>query len=40
MKKELCFKCKKIEHKAYECSEMIQVHEIAANSKNDLLSSK
>ncbi len=25
---------------AYDCLEMTQVHEIAANSKNDLLSSK
>ncbi len=35
-KKELCFKCKKSEHKAYDCLETTQVHEIAANSKNDL----
>ena len=39
-KKELCFKCKKLKHKAYDCFKMIQVHEIAANSKNNLLSSK
>ncbi len=39
-KKELCFKCKKLKHKAYDCFEMIQVHEIAANSKNDLSSLK
>ncbi len=39
-KKELCFKCKKSEHRAYDCLKMTQVHEIAANSKNDLLSSK
>ncbi len=39
-KKELCFKCKKSEHRIYDCLEMTQVHEIAANSKNDLLSSK
>ncbi len=39
-KKELCFKCKKSEHKAYDCFKMIQVHEIAANSKNDLFSLK
>ncbi len=39
-KKELCFKCKKSEHRAYDCFKMIQVHEIAANLKNDLLSSK
>ncbi len=39
-KKELCFKCKKLKHKAYDCFKMTQVHEIAANSKNDLLSSK
>ncbi len=39
-KKELCFKCKKSEHRAYDCLETTQVHEIAANSKNDLLSSK
>ncbi len=39
-KKELCFKCKKSKHRAYDCLEMIQVHEIAASSKNDLFSSK
>ncbi len=39
-KKELCFKCKKSEHKAYDCLKMTQVHEIAANLKNDLSSSK
>ena len=39
-KKELCFKCKKSEHRAYDCFKTTQVHEIAANSKNDLLSSK
>ncbi len=39
-KKELCFKCKKSEHKAYNCLESAQMHEIAANSKNDLFSSK
>ncbi len=39
-KKELCFKCKKSEHKAYDCFKMTQVHEIAVNLKNDLLSSK
>ncbi len=39
-KKELCFKCKKLKHKAYDCFKIIQVHEIVANSKNDLLSSK
>ncbi len=39
-KKELCFKCKKSEHRAYDCLETTQVHEIAANSKNDLFSSK
>ncbi len=39
-KKELCFKCKKSEHRAYDCLETTQVHEITANSKNDLLSSK
>ena len=39
-KKKLCFKCKKSEHRAYDCLETIQVHEIAANSKNDLFSSK
>jgi len=39
-KKELCFKCKKSKHKAYDCLEMTQVHEIIANSKNDLFSSK
>ncbi len=39
-KKELCFKCKKSEHRAYDCLETTQVHEIAANSKNNLFSSK
>ncbi len=39
-KKELCFKCKKSEHKACDCLESAQMHEITANSKNDLLSSK
>ncbi len=39
-KKELCFKCKKLEHRAYDCFETTQVHEIATNLKNDLLSSK
>jgi len=39
-KKELCFKCKKSEHRAYDCLEMTQVHEITTNLKNDLLSSK
>ncbi len=39
-KKEFCFKCKKTEHKAYKCFKMIQMHKIAANSKNDLLSLK
>jgi len=39
-KKELCFKCKKSEHRAYNCHEMTQVHEITTNLKNDLLSSK
>ena len=39
-KKELCFKCKKLEHRAYNCFETTQVHEIATNLKNDLLSSK
>ncbi len=39
-KKELCFKCKKSEHRACDCLESAQMHEIAANSKNDLLSSK
>ncbi len=39
-KKELCFKCKKSEHRAYDCFKTTQVHEIAASSKNDLLSSK
>jgi len=40
MQKELCFKYKKIEHKVYQCSEVTQMHKIAANSKNDLLSLK
>ncbi len=39
-KKELCFKCKKSKHRAYDCLETTQVHEITTNSKNDLLSSK
>ncbi len=39
-KKEHCFKCKKSEHRAYDCLESAQMHEIAANSKNDLFSSK
>ncbi len=39
-KKELCFKCKKSEHRAHDCLESVQMHEIAANLKNDLLSSK
>ncbi len=39
-KKELCFKCKKSEHRACNCLESAQMHEIAANSKNDLFSSK
>ena len=39
-KKELCFKCKKSEHRACDCLESAQMHEIAANLKNDLSSSK
>ncbi len=39
-KKELCFKCKKSEHRARDCLESAQMHEVATNSKNDLLSSK
>ncbi len=39
-KKELCFKCKKSKHRAYDCFKMTQVHEIATNLKNDLFSSK
>ncbi len=39
-KKELCFKCKKSEHRAYDCFKTTQVHKIAASLKNDLLSSK
>ncbi len=39
-KKELCFKCKKSEHRARDCLEPAQVHEIAANSENDLPPSK
>ncbi len=39
-KKELCFKCKKSEHKACNCLESVQMHKIAANLKNNLFSSK
>ena len=39
-KKELYFKCKKSEHKAHDCLESVQMHEIAANLKNNLSSSK
>ncbi len=39
-KKELCFKCKKAKHKAHDCFKSAQMHEIAANLKNDLSSSK
>ncbi len=39
-KKKLCFKCKKSGHRAYDCPEATQVHEIAANSENDLPPSK
>ncbi len=39
-KKELCFKCKKSEHRAHDCLESAQMHEITANLKNDLFSSK
>ncbi len=39
-KKELCFKCKKLKHKACNCLESAQMHKIAANSKNDLSSLK
>ncbi len=39
-KKELCFKCKKSEHRACNCFKSAQIHEITTNSKNDLLSSK
>ena len=39
-KKKLCFKCKKSKHKAHDCLESTQMHEIAANSKNDLSLSK
>ncbi len=39
-KKELCFKCKKSEHRAHDCLKSAQMHEIAANLKNDLFSSK
>jgi hypothetical protein len=40
MQKGLCFKCKKTGHRAYQCPEATQVHEIAANSENDLPPSK
>ncbi len=39
-KKELCFKCKKSEHRARNCLKSAQMHKIAANLKNDLSSSK
>ncbi len=39
-KKELCFKCKKSEHRAHDFLKSAQMHEIAVNLKNDLLSSK
>ena len=39
-KKGLCFKCKKSGHRARDCLEPAQVHEIAANSENDLPPSK
>ncbi len=39
-KKELCFKCKKSEHKACDCLKSAQMHEITVNLKNDLFSSK
>ncbi len=39
-KKELCFNCKKSEYKAHDCFKSAQIHEIAANLKNDLSSSK
>ncbi len=39
-KKELCFKCKKLKHKACNCFKSAQMHEIAMNLKNDLFSSK
>ncbi len=39
-KKELCFKCKKLKHKACDCFKSAQMHKIAVNLKNDLSSSK
>ncbi len=39
-KKELCFKCKKSEHKACNCLKSAQMHKIAVNLKNDLSSLK
>ncbi len=39
-KKELCFKYKKSEHKARDCLESAQMHDIAANLKNNLFLSK
>ncbi len=39
-KKELCFKCKKLEHKAHDCLKSAQMHEITMNLKNDLFLSK
>ncbi len=39
-KKELCFKCKKSKHRAHDCLKSAQMHEITANLKNNLSSSK
>ncbi len=39
-KKELCFKCKKLKHKACNCFESVQMHKIVANLKNNLFLSK
>ncbi len=39
-KKKLCFKCKKLKHRACNCFKSAQMHEIAMNSKKDFFSLK